>query len=235
MRPIDIARKLGISTSTIRAYEKMGLIPPVTRSASGYRTYTEEHVAYFTCIREMLPGFNLTIIAEVMRAVMAEKIDTAYWIINKAQVDLRQEKIIAGKIIKHLTRDRKRETNTLLTIHELSQETGIPATTIRYWDRVGLITARRHAENNYRLFTSEHIRQLLALYTLKLSALTNRRRYFVDRIREEMRSFDYSDQEKIRELAVGIARNINRVNRLQMRGIAALYQLCMRVESKTFG
>ena len=35
-RPIDIARKLNISTSTLRIYEDMGIIPPVKRSDSGY-------------------------------------------------------------------------------------------------------------------------------------------------------------------------------------------------------
>lgn len=41
-RPIDIARKLNVSTTTLRNYEELGLIPPVSRSASGYRVFTEE-------------------------------------------------------------------------------------------------------------------------------------------------------------------------------------------------
>jgi len=60
MRPVDIARKLGISTTTLRKYEAFGLAPPVPRSRAGYRVYSDEHLAYFSCIREMLPAFSMT-------------------------------------------------------------------------------------------------------------------------------------------------------------------------------
>jgi len=58
LKPIDIAKKLNISTSALRHYESWGIIPTVPRSSNGYREYTEEHVAYFQCIRAMLPGFS---------------------------------------------------------------------------------------------------------------------------------------------------------------------------------
>jgi len=59
VRPIDIARKLNISTSALRHYEDWGIIPPVERGANGYRVYTEVHVAYFECIRAMNAGFGM--------------------------------------------------------------------------------------------------------------------------------------------------------------------------------
>lgn len=237
IRPIDIARKLGISTTTIRKYEEMGLIPPVSRSASGYRNYTEEHVAYLMCVRGMMPGFNLTITSRVLKAVMAQNIDTAYWIVNQAQADLRQEKMISEKIIKHLyykeglPRNRNQK---MLTIHEISQETGIPASTIRYWDQVGLISAQRCAENNYRMFTAKHVQQVLAIYALKMSKVTNRHKYFVDQVREEMKEFDYTNTSTIKELANSIEQNLNKINRLQIKGIAALHHLCVQVETNSF-
>ncbi|MBU5439579.1 MerR family DNA-binding transcriptional regulator [Tissierella sp. MSJ-40] len=45
----------------------------------------------------------------------------------------------------------------IFLINDISQETGVPATTIRYWDKVGLISSQRCAKNNYRIFTSKHI------------------------------------------------------------------------------
>lgn len=137
IRPIDIARKLGISTTTLRKYEAWELVPPVSRTASGYRVYTEEHVAYFACIRAMLPGFTLKQIAAILKEVMAQQTDTARWMATKAQADLYREKKIAEQIVKTLLHKSEFVENTgsrLLTIHEVSQETGVPATTIRYWD-----------------------------------------------------------------------------------------------------
>ena len=237
VRPVDIARRLGISTTTLRKYEEMGLVPPVSRSASGYRNYTEEHIAYFICVREMLPGFNLTIISQVLKEVMVQKIDSAYWIVNKAQADLRQEKIISENIVKHLYHSEGLQINRkqkILTINDISQETGVPVTTIRYWDKVGLISAQRCTQNNYRIFTSEHIRQVLAIYALKLSVINNRHRYFVDQVREEMKEFDYNDRDKIKEIASCIEQNLDKINRLQIKGIAALHHLCVQVETISF-
>lgn len=237
VRPVDIARKLGISTTTIRTYETMGLVPPVPRSAAGYRNYTEEHISYFICIREMLPGFNLTIISEVLKEVMASRIDAAYWIVNKVQAELRQEKIISEKIIKHLYHGESMYTSNnqdRLTIRDISVETGVPVSTLRYWDKVGLISSERCAENNYRLFTSEHIRQVLAVYALKLSAVTNRHKYFVNQVKEELKSFNYNDKNKIQEIAGNITQNLAMINRLQINGIASLHHLCVQVETQSF-
>lgn len=58
-RPIDIARKLNISTSTLRIYEDIGIIPPVKRTDSGYRIFTQIHLDYFMCIRKMVKGYSL--------------------------------------------------------------------------------------------------------------------------------------------------------------------------------
>lgn len=237
VRPIDIARKLGISTTTLRKYEERGLIPPVSRSGAGYRIYTEEHIAYFVCVREMLPGFNTTIISEVLKQVMAHKIASAYWIVNKAQADLRQEKIISENIIKHLYHNEGLSTNPKqgsLTINEISRETGVPATTIRYWDKVGLISAQRCADNNYRIFTHENVRQVLAIYALKLSAINNRHRYFVNQVKEEMKAFNYNDKKRVKEISKDIEQNLDKFNSLQIKGIAALYHLCVQVEANSF-
>ena len=41
----DAARIMGVPTSTIRYYEKEGLLPFVERLASGYRIFTEKDIA----------------------------------------------------------------------------------------------------------------------------------------------------------------------------------------------
>ena len=41
----DAARIMGVPTSTIRYYDKEGLLPFVERLASGYRIFTEKDIA----------------------------------------------------------------------------------------------------------------------------------------------------------------------------------------------
>lgn len=38
----EVSKKFGIPEDTLRYYEKVGVIPPVTRTASGIRDYTKE-------------------------------------------------------------------------------------------------------------------------------------------------------------------------------------------------
>ena len=40
MGPRDVARATGVSTDTLRHYERKGLLPSVTRTGSGYRRYS---------------------------------------------------------------------------------------------------------------------------------------------------------------------------------------------------
>ena len=42
MGPRDVARITGVSTDTLRHYERKGLLPGVTRTAAGYRRYSAD-------------------------------------------------------------------------------------------------------------------------------------------------------------------------------------------------
>lgn len=49
------AEKFELTTDTLRYYERIGLIPPVTRNESGYRDYSEidlNWVSFIKCMRE---------------------------------------------------------------------------------------------------------------------------------------------------------------------------------------
>lgn len=237
MRPVDISRKLGVSTTTIRKYEMLGLTPPVPRSNAGYRIFSDEHAAYIVCVREMLPAFSLTEIAEIFKSVMLKEIDTALWIANKKQADLYREKLIAEKIAKRLLHRndyRINASHNKLSINDISRETGIPASTIRHWDKIGLICVKRSPENNYRIFTAEHIKQILTIYALKLSVYANHQKYSIGQIRESMYSFDYDDRNKILTMIKGIEQHLSKMNRDQMKAVSALYHLCVQVEANRF-
>lgn len=42
----EVSEKYNIPSDTIRYYEKVGAIPPVTRTAGGIRNFTEEDIAW---------------------------------------------------------------------------------------------------------------------------------------------------------------------------------------------
>ena len=106
IRPIDIAKKLGITTSALKHYEKWGIVPPAKRAPNGYRVYTEEHAAYFECIRAMFPGFGVDVTKQVMIKPQEKELDEALWIVNEVQANLRQDKVLAERTIRILETER---------------------------------------------------------------------------------------------------------------------------------
>jgi MerR family transcriptional regulator, aldehyde-responsive regulator len=54
MKIAEVSERHGISTDTLRYYERIGLIPPVTRNDSGIRDYNEldiRRVEFIKCMR----------------------------------------------------------------------------------------------------------------------------------------------------------------------------------------
>ncbi len=232
MRPIDIARKLKVSTTMLRHYEEFGMIPPVERTPSGYRIFTKEHVAYFICIREMMQGFTLIEIADMLRPVMEHRIDEALWMANKAQVTLHNDKMICENIRKRFLQKAKRATvDREFTIDAVSKATGVIPSTIRYWDNIGLISANRCSSNNYRTFTQKNIDEVLMIQALKLVMRACGEKYAVEQIRKEMGQFDYNNSQTISAIVASIENHLSILNRTQIQSISALYKLCVQVET----
>lgn len=46
----EVAEKYAISTDTLRYYERIGMLPPVGRTAGGIRTYTEEDMGWIELV-----------------------------------------------------------------------------------------------------------------------------------------------------------------------------------------
>jgi MerR family transcriptional regulator, copper efflux regulator len=89
MGPRDVARTTGVSTDTLRHYERKGLLPGVTRTASGYRRYSAAAIERVLLIqRALVVGFSLADLKRVLgvrdrggapcqsvRALVGERLD----------------------------------------------------------------------------------------------------------------------------------------------------------------
>jgi MerR family transcriptional regulator, copper efflux regulator len=61
-----------------------------------------------------------------------------------------------------------------MEIHELAQQTGLTAPTIRFYEKEGLLNARyvRRRENNYRDYCQEAVRLLLIIKKMQAAGFT---------------------------------------------------------------
>lgn len=230
-RPIDIARKLNISTSTLRIYEDMGIIPPVKRTDSGYRIFTQIHLNYFICIRKMVKGYSLEFTGNLLKEHMKGNSDKALWMITKSQADLYTEKMRLEKVglnlIKNLdykSNSIKKDKNNLMTIKEISEITDVSVTTIRYWETIGLISSVRGEGNNYRLFDQEQIKAILIIHALKYSLKIKYNFYNMDMLKKELKKFIY-DEPNTRDLIENISIYLDNVNLEMVKAISAFYEL----------
>ena len=67
MQISEVAEQLGVAPSTVRYYERIGLVPSPPRTPSGYRTYDDEAAARLLFItRAKRIGLTLEQIAEVL-------------------------------------------------------------------------------------------------------------------------------------------------------------------------
>jgi DNA-binding transcriptional MerR regulator len=67
MGPRELARATGVSTDTLRHYERKRLVPGVTRTAAGYRTYPAAAVDRVLLIqRALVAGFSLTDLERIL-------------------------------------------------------------------------------------------------------------------------------------------------------------------------
>jgi len=234
MKGIEIAKKLNISTSALRHYESWGLVPKVERAKNGYRIYTSEHEAYFKCIRALNAGFGMDLVKKVMPLIINKKTYDALWLINKAQVDLYNEKETVQKTVEIL--DSKDVTEELtaytkfsikyFTIGEVANETNVPASSIRHWENEGLLEPKRHPESGFRIYTASDIRRVFIIRTLQKTV------YFLDIVRGVLSDIDKNNFDQAKEMALQSLQYIDNVLVEQVRGIASLQNLLDVISKK---
>ncbi|WP_277678651.1 MerR family transcriptional regulator [Gracilibacillus dipsosauri] len=231
LRPIDIARELDVGTSALRHYEKWGIVPTAKRKANGYRVYTEVHEAYFKCIRAMYPGFGMATVRKVMPMIQQNKFTEALWEVNRVQANLYKNKQQAIKALDILKPDNmesflNRQNKNLYNIGEVEREIKVPATTIRHWEKEGLIKPVRDAENGYRMYSRDDIRKLLIIRTVQSSV------YFLDSVREILDRINQLNVTEARKITMDSLVYMDYQIEQQLRGAHYLYRLIKLLKKK---
>ncbi|MFF2484528.1 TioE family transcriptional regulator [Paenibacillus sp. NPDC058071] len=227
-KPIEIAKKLHISTSALRHYESWGVVPAPERAYNGYRLYTSVHLAYFRCLRAMFPGFGIAFACKVLVHIQHGRIDDAFWLVNKEQADLQHEKTVASETLKLLQDPElpvvpNKRLKPRMSIGEAAKLTDVLPSAIRHWEKEGLLAPERDPDNGYRFFTPMHIRQILLIRTLRRTV------YYLDNMKEIVQAAQHYQLEKAKKLAEDALVTINVRNRNQLSGIHQLVELCKEV------
>ncbi|MDE5853655.1 MAG: MerR family transcriptional regulator [Ruminococcus sp.] len=116
----EVSEKYNIPADTLRYYERVGAIPPVTRTSGGIRNYTEQDIAWVQlakCMRSA--GLPIEVLIEYLRLYQQgdSTIPARLQLLNEQREVLLEQKKSIDKMIAKL--------NYKISRYEIAVETGV--------------------------------------------------------------------------------------------------------------
>ncbi len=175
LRTSDLARAVGIHANTVRRYVDWGLIPPVERSPSGYRRFTERHLDCLRLARQVFcnqyPGktihqSGMRVIQAAVSGDLGGALELAYNNLALVQAERAQADVAAGLLERWAFGNLADATRQPLLIGRAAKLLGVTIDILRNWDRNGLIDVPRDPGNGYRRYGAAEISRLRVIRML---------------------------------------------------------------------
>jgi DNA-binding transcriptional MerR regulator len=173
LRTSDVAKAVGVHPNTVRLYEAWGFLPPIPRSASGYRLFNTAHLDQMRLARTALcgpyPGGKSLVVDLVQRAALGDlggALELAYVYLARVRAEQAQAEAAAELLERWAQGTAADATAQLLLIGEAAELLGASRDMLRNWERNGLIKVPRDPRNGYRLYGAAEIGRLRVIRTL---------------------------------------------------------------------
>ncbi len=221
--PKQLAGRLQVSTTTLRRYEKLGLIPEIDRTASNRRCYEEVHLQAFATIRALLKGYGIPVVYETMKNVKRGNVEEALWLLNREQYKIQEEKLRVEEIHSLIRNTdfseyRRVKIKEFMTIGEVARIAGVNTSAIRHWEQEGLIASRRNKENRYRVFTPSELKKIIVISSLRQTV------YFIENMRSLLNDLDHMQLPRLEKSFQVALQKLNSRLLSQFQGIAILME-----------
>ncbi|MDH6678800.1 DNA-binding transcriptional MerR regulator [Rhodococcus sp. LBL1] len=152
MNTAAVAAASGYSVQQVRDLEAQGVIPAATRSGNGYRQFHAAHLSALRAYRDLARAVGPVEARRAMREVRLQPTDQAAALICgfHARLNDEREQALAARLALESIRaeaftDAEPAEGDSMTITELSQALGVRASTLRFWEKAGLVTPERVA------------------------------------------------------------------------------------------
>jgi DNA-binding transcriptional MerR regulator len=172
MRTVDVARRAGYSVQQVRNLERDGVLPPATRTATGYRIYGEIHVQSALAYRALAAGVGPIEAKKIVRAVhefptsqVLALLDAAHAQLDAERTELRRGKEAARVISSEPVEDVRASDS--MSISELAAALGVRPSTLRHWDAEDLVIPDRDLARGTRQYTPTQVRDARIVHQLR--------------------------------------------------------------------
>lgn len=224
LRGVDLARSVGLSVQAVRNYVELGVLPPVERTASGYRIFTSEHAAALVVVRRMVEGHGWERTRTIMHAVHDDDMPAVLTGLDESHAELARERadiaevLAAVAAIAPLTTSPATSRGNDLRIGEVARVARVRTPVLRLWERRGLLRPRRERGTGYRLYDDAELR------TAQVVALLRRGAYpfpVIGAVVEELRTA--RRPERVRAELAARERDLSARSMARLRASAALH------------
>ncbi|MFH9295140.1 TioE family transcriptional regulator [Streptomyces sp. NPDC017520] len=165
LRPVDLARRHGLSTQAVRNYEAAGILPAAGRTPHGYRTYAPLHAYALAAFLALVPGHGHGTAASIMRAVNRDDQEEAFRVVDESHAQLLEDRRTLQAVERALgdlgpgvAPAPDDAASDGMFVGPLARKLGIRPATLRKWERAGLVTPRRDPRTGYRVYAEADVR-----------------------------------------------------------------------------
>lgn len=178
VRPIDLARSVGVSPQTVRSYEQVGFLPPAERTPTGQRRYGPRHAQAIQAARAMIAGYGWQHALEIMRVAHQGDLAAMLALVDVRHADLARQRqdidavLAALRTLRRMEAEQEapvpvRRERPALTVGEAARQVGVRPSAIRFWEMQGLLHPERDHESRYRRYRPEQVRRLHLIVLLR--------------------------------------------------------------------
>ncbi|NUW31973.1 MerR family transcriptional regulator [Nonomuraea sp. SMC257] len=164
LRPVDLARLVGLSTQQIRNYADAGVLPPAPRTEAGYRRFGPRHREALLTYRALAAGHSWERAGEILGAVNAGDAASALALVDAGHAALHEQRVSLQAIGAALEEVAVGDPDAFATprpglrVGEVAARLGVRTSALRLWEASGLIRPGRDRVTGYRTFGPDDVR-----------------------------------------------------------------------------
>src|SRR5213082_2962682 len=167
LRTHDLALTGHISVQQVRNYEANGLIPRAQRSPTGYRLYTQQHLAALKAVKSLVRGYGWPRTSTIMQALHRGDLSAALAMIDERHAELASKRLQVEQTLFAL-RTLAAQSDSLQSSHpsqrvrvgEAARQVGVRVSALHFWEQQGLLHPIRERSSHYRLYDEQQMQRL---------------------------------------------------------------------------
>ncbi|BCJ50074.1 hypothetical protein Asp14428_15490 [Actinoplanes sp. NBRC 14428] len=157
LQTAEVARRAGCSVQLVRNLERDGVLESAARTPSGYRAWTEIHALAAATYVVLAAGVGAAEAKRFLRVARTGPEADVLALVDMAHARLHAERRdveLAGDAVAAISAETLGDVRPgdAMTISELAAALAVPTSTLRYWDRQGLLTPARAGGGHARVY-----------------------------------------------------------------------------------